>query len=753
MITKGLAMRLPGNWWRLSLAGLVALLLGARASAADPPVVVESMRVGLGSEFKVGTWTPVWVQLKGGSQPFQGFLDLTVPDDDGSPSIVRRPVLVGARATEWFATYARPGALDAQFTAQVRDQNLRSVGRELPHVVLSNDVHTLWSNQVVLATMGNPQGVQGIPKIPGFSTGDGPQQVDAVAVVPVRVPDGIPGRWYGYDALEAVVIDTNDQAVMDALEAGRGEGLKEWVRQGGHLIVSVGQRWQQVRDSVLGPMLPALPNGRTQLDDLGTLESFAGSTRPITKAGSAPVLVTKLEGLEARGGKALDSSVTPLVVRGSYGFGRVTVVALDVDQKPFSVWDDRSLFWIKAIDLQRQAEQSSSGAAGPPGGGSLFQQNVSDMATLLRKALDQFPGIRLVPFGWVAFFIFLYILLIGPGDYLFLKKVLKRMELTWITFPVIVLTVSLLAYFTAYALKGMDLRVNKVDAIDIDQQSGRARGSTFFTVFSPQNRDYAPSLDVQRLEQAAPEESPASGRSEMLLTWFGMPETGFGGQNGSGRMGLSGSPYLYGPRAGGQAPPDRLESLAGVRVPIWSTKSFLARWSGPAAPVVDASIEIVGTDRVAGTVANRLKSPLKDAVLAFGKQVYLLGTIAPGGSVQLELQNNRTLSGYLADQARGLNVEPWNLDRTLLPRAQLMRTILFREAGGQRASKLSSTALSYLDLTGQLALDRPMLLAEIDEPGTELDLGPSIKASRVDQTTLLRVVLELGKPKSPGAGP
>ena len=88
---------------------------------------------------------------------------------------------------------------------------------------------------------------------------------------------------------------------------------------------------------------------------------------------------------------------------------------------------------------------------------------VSDLSSQLRVALEQFPGVKLIPFGWVAFFIFLYILLIGPGDYFFLKKVLKRMELTWITFPTIVITVSLVAYYAAYVLKGNDLLVNKVD--------------------------------------------------------------------------------------------------------------------------------------------------------------------------------------------------------------------------------------------------------------------------------------------------
>ena len=108
--------------------------------------------------------------------------------------------------------------------------------------------------------------------------------------------------------------------------------------------------------------------------------------------------------------------------------------------------------------------------------------------------LDQFRGITPIPFGWVAGFIAVYILLIGPGDYFFLKKVVKRMELTWITFPAIVIVVSLLAYYAAYAVKGTDLRVIKMDVVDVDLEAKRARGTSWVNLFSPQNRDYAVSV-------------------------------------------------------------------------------------------------------------------------------------------------------------------------------------------------------------------------------------------------------------------
>jgi len=734
--------------WRCLLGALLTSTLAARAQA-EPPVKVEAFQIGLGTEhsYKVGTWTLVRVQLKADrSAPFQGFLDLIVPDDDGNPTVLRRVVSVDAGATEWVVTYARPGQTEAVFAAQLRDKNERPVGREVLSSSFLQNVKSLTSDQTVLATLGNPHGVQALPTLPAFA-GDTSRD-SVVAVSPIRIPDGMPGRWYGYDAFDAVVLDTNDMNVMAALEAGRGEPLKAWVRNGGHLVVAVGGNWQQVRDSVLEPMLPAVLSGRTQLDDLGTLESFAGSNKPITRTGSQPVTVTKLIDVDARAGKALDSSTTPLVVRGPFGFGRVTLIALDVDQKPFVGWEDRPLFWVKALDLPRRTEEASaSGAAGR----ALYQRGVNDMATLLRnKKLEEFPGVRLVPFGWVAFFIFLYILLIGPGDYLFLKKVIKRMEMTWITFPLIVLTVSVVAYLAAYAVKGTDLRVNKVDAIDIDQQTGLMRGSTWFSVFSPQNRDY----DVVAIPQQVESETVSAPQpgTETILSWFGAPESGFGGMNNSSRLGLSGSPYSYAPRDENQAP-DRPESLKQVRVPIWSVKHFIGRWTGTGAQVLDTQLEPVGTDRLAGTITNRLDRPLSDAILAFGKQVYVLGSMAPGETVQVELMNDRTLAGYLGDRARNFPVEAWNLQQATFSRSDLIRVLMFREAAGGRATSLPSNPLHYLDLSGQLALDRPMFVADIDRPAATLKLGGASKPPQVEQTTLLRVILPLKKPNAEsGAG-
>ena len=94
--------------------------------------------------------------------------------------------------------------------------------------------------------------------------------------------------------------------------------------------------------------------------------------------------------------------------------------------------------------------------------------------------------------------IVLYILLIGPIEYFFLKRVLGRLELTWITFPIIVLTVSLAAYFTAYSLKGRDLRVNKIDVVDVDPAGRASRWDDVVHRLQPADRQLHPRRDARR---------------------------------------------------------------------------------------------------------------------------------------------------------------------------------------------------------------------------------------------------------------
>jgi hypothetical protein len=762
--------RLTSGWISMALLAVLVFAPGvcsialAQRSSRGPEV--ENMRVGFdasisalraSNSFKIGTWTPVWVQLRGGNEPFSGLMEVTVGDDDGTPTTFRMQVEVGANESRRFTAYARPGSREPEFTIRLFDQDGRRVGGASQANVMPVPPESIMPDETMILTMGRPQGVEMIVGLPGFqqpNKGQTRKAGEELVTARIDAQAGLPARWYGYDAARAIVVDTGDTETVKSLDALRGKGLVDWVERGGHLVVAVGANWQAVRDSVLGPILPGLPSGQERVPSLEALDTFASSNKPITPPGTPAVMVTKLEGIEQRGGTVLSvTSNLPLVVRGPYGFGRVTLIALDVDQKPFAEWPDRALFWLKALDLRRpRVDQLGTGAQF--GGGQFYQSGFTDLSSHLRVGLEQFGGVKLIPFGWVAFFIFLYILLIGPGDYFFLKKVLKRMELTWITFPTIVVTVSLVAYFAAYMLKGNDLLVNKIDVVDIDQAAGLVRGNTWISMFSPQNRDYTIRTIPTPLDHAPPAiETSGSGDpprvpagTEVVTTWFSAPENQFGAMGSSSRrFSFVGSGYTYEPIGG-------VELLKDVRIPIWSTKCITSRWFGPAAPLVDSALQPAGSDRLNGTVTNRQDIPLEDAILAFGKQVYLLGTLAPGATVRVELSSdkNRNLSGYLKDKQKNvLTNQPFNRE-TPVDRADLMLAVMFHDSESTLSSErvLANDPLHALDLTGQLALRRPMLVARIDRPGATLVLSNAPSPPKIDQTTLVRLILPLMKPKS-----
>jgi hypothetical protein len=227
-----------------------------------------------------------------------------------------------------------------------------------------------------------------------------------------------------------------------------------------------------------------------------------------------------------------------------------------------------------------------------------------------------------------------------------------------------------------------------------------------------------------------------------VTTWFSVPEAQFGGIGGSSRhFGFVGSGYSY-------QPAGTLEALENVRIPIWSTKTITAQWFGRSGAMVEADLHPVGTDRVAGTVTNRQVYPLTDAILAFGRQVYLLGTIAPGATIRVELSSDRTLPGHLGSKVPNYMAgqQPGTRDRKI-NRGDLMLALMFHGSESTRTSEptLGNATLQDLDLTGQLALDRPMLVARIDRPGARLVLENAPSPPKIDQTTLLRVILPLKK--------
>src|SRR5262245_14324018 len=113
----------------LGILALAAVAAGATSVRAESVIEVENLRIGFGgtNSYKVGEWTPVWVQIRTGATPFSGFMDLVVPDDDGIPTTYRQPVEMGPKQSQRLTAYARPGGRDTEFRVRMVDSQGRRI--------------------------------------------------------------------------------------------------------------------------------------------------------------------------------------------------------------------------------------------------------------------------------------------------------------------------------------------------------------------------------------------------------------------------------------------------------------------------------------------------------------------------------------------------------------------------------------------------------------------------------------------------
>lgn len=478
----------------------------------------------------------------------------------------------------------------------------------------------------------------------------------------------LPDRWFGYDAADLVVLTTGAASAerfltplfTDPQHRPRLNALVEWVRRGGRLVVSAGANAALVAQyELLQELLPVAvrrDQPAEQVRELnlewalastnarvGVLAGRQGAPFPVANVAPKPdrgsrQLVPVYD--DAPGGAA--GNRRRVVTQAAYGLGRVTFVAFDLDRSPFTDFPARAKFWDLVLKEGGSSRAAAGGARGNQnnyGYRGVGVDSEDDFAAGLRTHLDGFEGVPVISFGWVALFIVLYTLLIGPIEYLFLKKVLGRLELTWVTFPVIVLTVSAVAYFSAYALKGSDLMVNKVDVVDVDPASGRVYGRSWFSVFSPRIDTYRIGVEPNDGWAAADPPQPHPGA---LVDWLGTSRSGGRGGSFFRRSYF----YEFGGPPDGPADARRgfANGLVDVPIQVWSTKAFAADWSAytdRANPLVASSLVHPPSDprKVAGTFTlNLALPPLADAYLIYAGKAYRHDNpISPGVPVTILL--------------------------------------------------------------------------------------------------------------------
>jgi hypothetical protein len=724
----------------ISLAMLVLGIGGVvRAASPPPPATITNISVGFDNRYKVGYWTPVSITLRGGDQSIEGHLELIVPDGDGVPSRVSTPpskpiVLLPGRDIT-IPLFAKIGRIDAEITARfvadgkkVAEQTIDSLS-DAPPLALP-------AKRSLVLAVGRPLGIE-------FARSSDDTPEEKTAFVSLSTAEAFPVRWYGYESADAVVLCTSNPEMFRKLSPSSAQivALDRWIRLGGRLVLCVGDKADEVlaADAPLAMFAPGKLAGRVALKQTNAWETYTetsdrlDASKLVDAAGEFRLEAPKLE--EVRGTiEAFDGSRPtdlPLVVRTPHGLGEVVFVAADLDRPPFVGWQARQQMLDKLLGNPPRKTEEADHA---PAMNTRF--GFGDLTGQLRSALEQFTGVQLVPFSLVALLIILYIIAIGPVDYLLLKRVFKRMEWTWFTFPVIVLVFSGTAYALAYALKGNQLRGNQVDVLDFDADTQLVRGTTWTNLFSPRVDSYDVTYKP-KLPGGAELRDP-----QVLISWMGLPGDGFGGMSApAGAAGLFSSAYDFSPS---------LDAMSRMPIAVWSTKGITGRWSGEAEPLVTADLTDLGDKLLSGTITSKLDEPLTDCVLIYDRWAYPIGKLDARARFAVETKlDPQTVETYfkhisLFGEKDAVNAyDPANLDV-----GRIVETMMFhRLLGGNDYTKLSNEYQQFLDLSGLLRAGRAILIGRGPKAGAQLLRdGKPLAGADDQQWTFYRFVYPV-KPK------
>jgi len=695
----------------------LAFLLGATVVVAD----ISSVRVGIEGFYKNGNWTPVVIESNDADAP----VSIRTVDSDGTPTTFH-----GSGKT----VYVKLGRATAPLTVKIGDtqKTLTPAGNPTrqDRSAMFGFGEPISSERPIYLIVGQDDiGLQAAVAELSLPESRRPLlvKVDSFA----KLPD----RWFGYEAVDMVVLTTTEPQQFNGLTATSPqiEALNEWIKLGGQLLFCAGRDSGPLLEPEDGPLRPFLPGKFNRMAEIrkGTsLELFIGSKRPIFMNGTADAPFLRMPHFtEPRGIPFIMDGELPLALRCAHGFGTIVYFGGDLSGKPLADWRERTLL-VRNI-LQWNDERKATETASQ----SLIQLGYNDISGQIRSALDKFEGVSIIPFSIILILLGVYLLVVGLGDWFIVHKVLKRPILTWITFPLWIVLFCAIAYWAAAPGRPNRMMLNELDVIDFDADS--IRYSSWANIYSPGDEYYSPGM--------TPWIGEKSENSGTVFAWNGLPGSGLGGmapKTVSPTVWRSGSTHLAGTPA----------ELQNVPIQVRSTKSFFGQ-SWALYPYL-TNDETALTDEEGipvGTLANPFDVTLDDCLLVYGRWILRLETLNPKEKIEVGIRTERMqLREILIPKGatEQTNRKPATYKTRSNDLDYIVRVMsLFHAAGGYEAVGLNNAFQRSLDMSNLLTVDRAILIGTVRTTGafpfgSESLFGvPGISSGGNESATYSRTVI------------
>ena len=620
-ITAGPAMRRV-FWTSLRVARWSALAFGLCLLFGSAQAAVRfDMFVGYDGQVPQGNWFPIAFEVQNDGPSFTAVLEVA-PDYYNANHSRQMVVELPTGTTKRFSIPVFTAAnYNQSWTARLLDERGKVRAERQ-----SQSVRRV--NQMALPLSGAM--TRALPPLPDLKN----RNVDNKPAFARLLPSVFPDNPIALNGLETIYL-SSDRAFD--LKQPQVNALLAWLHGGGHLVVGVEQL-----NHLTGPgewlkrLLPMELDGISPVTANNAFEEWVkGSKRfdganydfsSATTGGRRGQIVSGLNPFERltydpkfgeapmqiatgkiRDGKVLiGTDASPFVVFAPRGRGQVTLLNFAPELEPFRSWKNAPYFWAKMTDLPPQALVQDNYYTG----GGRFIDGVFGGMIDSRQ-------IRKLPVGWLLLLLVGYLLVIGPFDQYWLKKLNKQM-LTWITFPAYVAFFSLLIYFIGYKLRAGETEWNELHVVDVMPHGAVAdlRGWSYGSIYSPVNARYG------------------FGCDQPFSTMRGEYMGNYGGSQESGRS--------------------RVEQLASgfeasAAVPVWTSQLFVADWWRQGAVPFTASVTPQEV-----TIQNNLDVALTSVKLVANNTVLELGEVPANQSKTFNRRGRRETSLQSYVQTHGV---------------------------------------------------------------------------------------------------
>lgn len=733
---------------RLFAALIVCALLpapgaGFAETAAPSPVraSVERLEVGFSGLYKVGGWTRLRLWARA-SEAAEAAVVVEAPDaDDDRAVIPGQTVSLKPGETQPIEAYFRTGRIAGEISIRLVDsqgddlcppQRLRpSMGEDAAFRPALRADDLLWVTAAALPELTISD--QSSPGTPVPTSGAISAKLPHVSTLPGLA--ALPFEPRGCESVDVLILATTVSApgssLLTDLDAARSTMLRDWVRSGGHLLLSIGANAEAFSQSPLSQWLPVSIEGTVGLRQLHDLEKYSGITGPLVFSGSATA--ARLAPQPAAN-TIVQEGPNPVIVAVPFGLGRVTVVGLDLDWPPLRDWRG-----LPAV-LKKVAGAEVTATRGPaqPSNQQLTHLGIGDLATQWQFAQEDFGNVRRPSFWAVMGLIGLYLCLIGPLDWLLIHRFLKRPGLTWVTFPGWVVLGAAVAAWGASRSNAAGLQVNQVELVDVDAKTSFVRSQAWISLYSPEDRRFK--IAVEPEGTLFPDMRPLKDDGATRLSWQAPPENIVGGLYRGAGAAAAGRLYQF--AAAGNAV-DNLPLLQ------WSTRSLQAAGTYVLSQApIEYDLETRGIGRIEGSLTHHLPVPLESCLLAVAGWAYIpsgdAATLRPDRPWRPGAQARRRdlralLTGERREQRPG-DTQHGDMYVTTIPYdpldhnwADLVQIASFFEAaGGKEYTTLANAGARHLDLTGLMRLGCGVLIGRVGPPANRVtvDGQPAEPAER-----------------------